>query len=51
MRVLLSMYGSRGEVKPTAVLPVQSPGRCAPPDFAELLALIGVPLVSIEVWR
>jgi hypothetical protein len=24
---------------------------CAPPDFAELLALVGVPLVPIGVWR
>ena len=24
---------------------------CAPPDFAELLALVGVPLAPIGVWR
>jgi hypothetical protein len=24
---------------------------CAPPDFAELLARVGVPLVAIGVWR
>jgi hypothetical protein len=56
MGVLLSTYESRGEVKPTAAFAVQSPAstqvhRCAPPDIAELLALAGVLLVPIGVWR
>jgi vancomycin aglycone glucosyltransferase len=57
MRVLLSTYGSRGDVEPKVGLTVQSRalgaevGVCAPPDFAELLAGIGVPLVPIGVWR
>jgi vancomycin aglycone glucosyltransferase len=51
MRVLLSTYGSRGDVEPMVGLAVQSralgaemrvPAR---PDFAELLARVGVPLV------
>jgi vancomycin aglycone glucosyltransferase len=24
---------------------------CAPPDYAELLARVGVPMVPIGVWR
>lgn len=52
MRVLLSTYGSRGDVEPLAGLAValQALGAeavvCAPPDqeFAELLARAGVPL-------
>jgi vancomycin aglycone glucosyltransferase len=52
MRVLLSTYGSRGDVEPLAGLAValQALGAaaivCAPPDqeFVELLARIGVPL-------
>jgi vancomycin aglycone glucosyltransferase len=53
MRVLLSTYGSRGDVEPTVGLAVQSRALgaevrvCAPPDFAELLARVGVPLVPI----
>jgi vancomycin aglycone glucosyltransferase len=44
MRVLLSTYGSRGDVEPTVALWVRM---CAPPDkeFAALLAGVGVPLV------
>ena len=53
MRVLLSTYGSRGDVEPLVGLAVQlralgAEARvCAPPDeeFAELLAGVGVPLV------
>jgi vancomycin aglycone glucosyltransferase len=52
MRVLLSTYGSRGDVEPLAGLAValQALGAeaivCAPPDqeFVDLLARIGVPL-------
>jgi vancomycin aglycone glucosyltransferase len=57
MRVLLSTYGSRGDVEPMVGLAVQSRALgaevrvCAPPDFAELLAHVGVPLVPIGVWR
>jgi len=57
MRVLLSMYGSRGDVEPMVGLAVQSRALgakvrvCAPPDFAELLARVGVPLVPTGVWR
>ena len=57
MRVLLSTYGSRGDVEPMVGLAVQSRALgakvrvCAPPDFAELLARVGVPLVPTGVWR
>jgi vancomycin aglycone glucosyltransferase len=57
MRVLLSTYGSRGDVEPMVGLAVQSRALgaevrvCAPPDFAELLAGVGVPLVPTGVWR
>ena len=57
MRVVLSTYGSRGDVKPMAGLAVQlrtlgaEVRVCAPPDCAELLAHVGVPLVPIGVWR
>jgi vancomycin aglycone glucosyltransferase len=52
MRVLLSTYGSRGDVEPMAGLAVQLQAlgaeavMCAPPDqeFAELLTRAGVPL-------
>jgi vancomycin aglycone glucosyltransferase len=53
MRALLSTYGSRGDVEPTVGLAVQLGALgaevrvCAPPDFAELLAGVGVPLVPI----
>ncbi|MCX4461986.1 glycosyltransferase [Streptomyces sp. NBC_01728] len=55
MRVLLTTYGSRGDVEPLAGLAVRLRARgaevrvCAPPDkeFAELLAGVGVPLVPI----
>ena len=57
MRVVLSTYGSRGDVQPLVGLAVQLRALgaevrvCAPPDFAELLARVGVPLVPIGVWR
>ncbi|MFJ7151523.1 glycosyltransferase [Streptomyces sp. NPDC100445] len=55
MRVLLSTWGSRGDVEPLAALAVAlrelgAEARvCAPPDeeFAELLARAGVPLVPL----
>ena len=60
MRVLLSTYGSRGDVEPMVVLAVrlQELGAevrcCAPPDeeFRELLTRGGVPLVPFpRPWR
>jgi vancomycin aglycone glucosyltransferase len=57
MRLLLSAYGSRGDVEPRAGLAVKLPTLgaevlvCAPPDWAELLGNVGVPLVPIGVWR
>ncbi|MER5755302.1 glycosyltransferase [Streptomyces sp. NPDC002088] len=55
MRVLLSTYGSRGDVEPLVGFAVALRGLgaevrvCAPPDeeFAELLAGVGVPLVPV----
>ena len=53
MRVLLSKCGSRGGVEPMVGLPVRLRALgaevrvCAPPDFAELLARVGVPLVPV----
>lgn len=55
MRVLLSTYGSRGDVEPLAALAVQLQELgaqvrvCAPPDevFAELLGRVGVELVAV----
>ena len=53
MRVLLSTYGSRGDVEPMVGLAVRLRALgaevrvCAPPDFAELLARVGVPLVPV----
>ncbi|MET9296448.1 glycosyltransferase [Streptomyces sp. NPDC003077] len=55
MRVLLSTYGSRGDVEPLAALAVRLRARgaevrvCAPPDqeFVDLLAGVGVPLVPV----
>ncbi|MCV7300025.1 glycosyltransferase family 1 protein [Mycobacterium barrassiae] len=50
MRVLLSTWGSRGDVEPMFALAVQLQARgvdvllCAPPDFAEQAARIGVPM-------
>jgi vancomycin aglycone glucosyltransferase len=53
MRVLLSTYGSRGDVEPLMglALELRRSGAevrvCAPPDFAELLAGVGVPMVPV----
>ncbi|MFD8022607.1 glycosyltransferase [Streptomyces lavendulae] len=55
MRVLLTAWGSRGDVEPLAGLAVELRARgaevrvCAPPDeeFAALLARVGVPLVPL----
>ncbi|MDC0744871.1 hypothetical protein [Polyangium mundeleinium] len=53
MQALLSKDGSRGDVEPMAGRAVQLGARgaearvCAPPDFAELPAGVGVPLVPI----
>jgi len=60
MRVLLSTFGSRGDVEPMVALAVQLRAlgaqvrMCAPPDkeFTELLARADVPLVPFEKpWR
>ncbi len=51
MRVLLNTFGSRGDVEPllALALELQNQGAealvCAPPDFTELLAAAGVPMV------
>ncbi|CAN7609026.1 glycosyltransferase [Mycolicibacterium frederiksbergense] len=51
MRVLLYTFGSRGDVEPllALALELQNQGAealvCAPPDFTELLAAAGVPMV------
>ncbi len=53
MRVLLLAYGSRGDVEPMVGLAVQLRALgaealvCAPPDFAELLDRVGLPLVPL----
>jgi len=53
MRVLFSTWGSRGDVEPIVALAVQLQAMgaearvCAPPDFAELLARVGVPMVPL----
>ncbi|WP_227999514.1 glycosyltransferase [Nocardia australiensis] len=55
MRVLLSTYGSRGDVEPLVALAVQlreldaEVRVCAPPDedFAQRLAGVGVPMVPV----
>ena len=53
MRVLLSTYGSRGDVEPLVGLAVRLRALgakvrvCAPPDFAELMAEVGVTLVPV----
>ena len=53
MRVLLSTYGSRGDIEPVMGLAARSRALgaevrgCAPPDFAELLARVAVPLVPV----
>lgn len=51
MRVLLYTFGSRGDIEPllALALELQNQGAealvCAPPDFTELLAAAGVPMV------
>jgi vancomycin aglycone glucosyltransferase len=53
MRVSSSTYGSRGDVGPMVGLAVRLRALgaeawvCSPPDFAELLACVGVPRVPI----
>jgi vancomycin aglycone glucosyltransferase len=53
MRVLLSTYGGRGDVEPLVGLAVRLRALgaqvrvCAPPDWAERLAEVGVPLVPV----
>jgi vancomycin aglycone glucosyltransferase len=53
MGVLMSTYGSRGDVEPMVGLAVQlrplaaKVPVCAHPDFAELLARVGVPLAPV----
>ena len=53
MRVLLSTYDSRGGVEPLVALAVRlrelgaEVQVCAPPDCAERLAEVGVPLVPV----
>ena len=55
MRVLLSTYGSHGDVEPMVGPAVRSRAlgaevrRCAQPDFAEPLARVGVPLVATGI--
>ena len=55
MRVLLSTYESHGDLEPMVGLAVRLRALgaeawvCAPPDFAELLARVGVPLVATGV--
>jgi len=60
MRVLLTTYGSRGDVEPIVALAVQlqklgaEVRMCAPPDkeFTELLTREGVPLIPFDKpWR
>ncbi|MBF6213568.1 glycosyltransferase [Nocardia puris] len=54
MRVVLSTYGSRGDVEPMAALAVRLRERgvrvavCAPPDFADLLTRVEVPPVFVS---
>ncbi|MDT7562269.1 MAG: vancomycin aglycone glucosyltransferase [Pseudonocardiales bacterium] len=53
MRVLLSTYGSRGDVEPVVALAVRlrelgaQVRVCAPPDFAERLAGVGLPMMPV----
>ena len=53
MRVLLSTYGGRGDVEPLVGLAVRLRALgaevrvCAPPDWGERLAEVGVPLVPV----
>ena len=53
MRVLLSTYEALGDLEPMVGLAAQLRALgaevrvCAPPDFAELLARVGAPLVPV----
>ena len=55
VRVLLSTYESHGDLEPMGGPAVRSRAlgaevrMCAPPDFAEPLARVGVPLVATGV--
>ena len=55
MRVLMSRYESHRDVEPMVGLAVRLRALgvevrvCAPPDFAELLARVGVPLMATGV--
>ena len=57
VHVVLSTYGSRGDVEPTVGLAVKLPTLgaevpvCAPPDGAELLGTVGMPLMPIGERR
>ena len=56
MRVVLLTYESRGDVEPMAGRAVQlrtlgaEVRVCAPPDCAELLGNVAVPLVPTGAW-
>ncbi|WP_280256079.1 glycosyltransferase [Nocardia wallacei] len=53
MRVVLSTYGSRGDVEPMVALAIRlreigaEVRLCAPPDFAGRLAEVGVPMIPV----
>ncbi|SMD11754.1 glycosyltransferase [Kibdelosporangium aridum] len=53
MRVLMSTYGSRGDVEPLVALALRlrelgaEVRMCAPPDFAQRMADVGVPFVPV----
>lgn len=55
MRVLLSTFGSRGDVQPLLGLAARlrelgvEARMCAPPEFTELAAEFGVPMVPVEL--
>ncbi|WP_280361078.1 glycosyltransferase [Nocardia wallacei] len=53
MRVVLSTYGSRGDVEPMVALAIRlrdlgvEVRLCAPPDFEERVAEVGVPMIPV----
>ncbi len=55
MRVLLSTIGSRGDVEPLVALALQliefgqEVRICAPPDFGEWIATLGIPFVPVGI--
>jgi vancomycin aglycone glucosyltransferase len=57
MHVVLSTYGSHGDVQPIAGLAVKlrtlgaEVRVCVPPECAERLGNVGVPLAPVGVWR